>query len=175
MPALRIALLGGVRVQDDHGELDIGPAKCQAVLAALALAPRTAVSVAELIRAVWDDDPPRTADKTLQSYVVRLRKAVGPTTIVRVGAAYQLDVDPTAVDVTRFQRELAAGDVTAALAEWGGTPLAGLESPALQPAVDGLVEGWLGAVERDLGHRVADDPGSAVADLTELTSRHPFR
>ena len=37
MPALRIALLGGVRVQDDHGELDIGPAKCQAVLAALAI------------------------------------------------------------------------------------------------------------------------------------------
>ncbi|WP_238445386.1 BTAD domain-containing putative transcriptional regulator [Salsipaludibacter albus] len=175
MPTLQIALLGGVRVQDDHGELDIGPAKCQAVLAALALSPRTAVSVAELIRAVWDDDPPRTADKTLQSYVVRLRKAVGPTTIVRVGAAYQLDVDPAAIDVTRFQRHLAAGDVTAALAEWGGTPLAGLESPALRPAVDGLVESWLGAVERDLDQRVADDPESALADLTELTSRHPFR
>ena len=175
MPVLQIALLGGVRVRDDQGELDIGPAKCQAVLAALALSPRTAVSVAELIRAVWDDDPPRTADKTLQSYVVRLRKAVGAPTIVRVGAAYRLDVDPAAIDVARFQQHLAAGDDTAALAEWGGTPLAGLESPALQPAVDGLVEGWLGAVERDLGQRVADDPESALADLTELTSRHPFR
>ena len=145
------------------------------MFAALALSPRTAVSVAELIRAVWDDDPPRTADRTLQSYVVRLRKAVGPTTILRVGAGYQLDVDPEAIDVTRFRRHLAAGDVIAALAEWGGPPLAGLESPALQAAVDGLVEGWLGAVDRDLDQRVADDPESALAGLTELTSRHPFR
>ena len=106
---VQIRLFGGVGATGDGGEpVDVGPAKCQAVLAALALSPRAAVPVARLIQLVWGDDPPRTADKTLQSYVVRLRKGLGAGAIVRTGAAYRLDADPDDVDVARFQRTLAA-------------------------------------------------------------------
>ncbi len=131
--------------------------------------------VHRLIELVWGEEAPRTAEKTLQSYAARLRKALGPDSIERVGAAYRLQIDPDAVDVVRFQRQLATGRIDDALAEWVGTPLAGLDAPGLAGAVDGLVEQWLGAVEADLERLVGHDPASAVAVLTELTMEHPFR
>ncbi|MGW5688280.1 AfsR/SARP family transcriptional regulator [Nonomuraea sp. NPDC003754] len=127
---VRIGLLGGVRVATEDGEpVDIGSARSRTVLAALALSPGTPLPVSRLVELVWGDAPPRTADKTLQWHVARLRKSLGRGTIVRVGAAYRLDVAPDAVDVTRFRRHLREGDLAAALAQWGGTPLAGLDAP----------------------------------------------
>ena len=65
---VRIGLLGGVSAESDDGvPLDIGPAKCQAVLAVLALSAGSAVPVSRLVDLVWGDEPPRTAEKTLQS------------------------------------------------------------------------------------------------------------
>ncbi len=174
--AVQIRLLGGVdAVTDDGDPIDIGPAKCQALLAALALSAGSALPVSRLVELVWGQDPPRTAEKTLQSYVTRLRKGLGPDSIERTGAAYRLVVDPASVDVTRFQRHLAARDVGAALREWTGTPLAGLDAPGLTGTVDGLLEQWFGAVESDLALLVDRDPAEAVAVLTELTAQHPFR
>ncbi|WP_205745848.1 BTAD domain-containing putative transcriptional regulator [Egibacter rhizosphaerae] len=173
---VQVELLSGVRATTDIGEpLDVGPAKCQAVLATLALSVGDAVPVPRLIDVVWGQDPPRTADKTLQGYAARLRKALGTDAIVRTGAAYRLDLDPGAVDVARFRHHVGAGEVDAALATWTGMPLAGLDAPRLQPAVDALVEQWLGAVEYDLGRRVRAEPARAIATLTELTADHPFR
>jgi len=71
---VRIRLFGGVSAATDDGQpVDVGPAKCQTVLAALALSARSTVPVSRLVELVWGEDPPRTADKTLQSYVTRLR------------------------------------------------------------------------------------------------------
>ncbi len=77
--------------------------------------------------------------------------------------------------MVRFQRQLASGDIDAALAEWTGTPLAGLEGHGLTPTVDALVEQWLAAVEIDLERRLETDPASIISPLTELTASHPFR
>jgi predicted ATPase/class 3 adenylate cyclase len=173
---VEIRLFGGVGATSDGGApVDVGPAKCQTVLAALALSAGSAVPVSRLVELVWGGHPPRTAGKTLQSYVTRLRKGLGPDSIVRIGAAYRLDLEPEAVDVTRFQRLLAAGDVEAALAEWRGTPLAGLDAQGLHATVDALVEQWLGAVEVHLARRVETDAAATIGSLTELTAIHPFR
>jgi predicted ATPase/DNA-binding SARP family transcriptional activator len=173
---VEIRLFGGVSATGDGGTaVDVGPAKCQTVLAALALSAGRAVPVARLVTMVWGDDPPRTADKTLQSYVTRLRKGLGPDAIARAGSAYRLDLDGAVVDVLRFQRLLAAGDTEAALAEWTGTPLAGLDAPGLTPMVDALVEQWLGAVEVHLTRRIETDAAAVIGWLTELTASHPFR
>ena len=77
--------------------------------------------------------------------------------------------------MARFRRQLDADDIEAALAEWTGTPLAGLEGHGLTPAVDGLVEQWLVAVEIDLERRLETDPPAVIGPLTELTANHPFR
>ena len=104
---MQIRLFGGVAAATDDGEpVDVGPAKCQAVLAVLALSPGSAVPVSRIVRLVWGEEPPRTADKTLQSYVTRLRKGLGADSIVRTGVAYRLDVTADSVDVVRFQRLL---------------------------------------------------------------------
>ena len=173
---VQVRLFGGVSVAADDGTpLDVGPAKCQAVLAALALSAGAAVPVSRLVEVVWGEAPPRTAGKTLQSYVARLRKGLGAAAIARTGLAYRLAVPADAVDVVRFQSRLAAGEVDAALAEWRGKPLAGLDAPGLTGTVDALVEQWLGAVEIELGRRVESDAAAVIGPLTELTAEHPFR
>lgn len=175
-PAVRIRLLGGVEVVDGNGAaVDIGAGKCRALLAALALQPGVAVPDWRLIDLLWGERPPRTAVRTLQSYIARLRGGLGATRIVRSGAAYRLDVPADAVDVIRFGRRVEAGDLAGALAEWTGDPLAGVPVPGLAAAVDGLVERWLGAVEADLAARVDADPAATVGPLTELSARYPFR
>lgn len=173
---MQIQLFGGVTLLAEDGTaIDPGPAKCQELLAALVLSSDGAVPVSTLIDLLWGDDPPRTAAKTLQSYVARLRRAVGHDALIRSGAAYRLDVPDDRIDVVRFRSRLSAGDVAAALDEWDGLPLAGLDAPGLQPMVDGLVEQWLSAVETELERVVESDPQSAIGRLTELTSSHPFR
>jgi predicted ATPase/DNA-binding SARP family transcriptional activator len=176
---VQIRLFGGVRATNDAGQsVDVGPAKCQALLAALALSSGSAVPVPRLVELVWGENAPRTAEKTLQSYVTKLRKGLGNDAIVRTGSAYRLDVSDRSGDVTdvaRFQRHLAAGEVDAALSEWSGAPLAGLDAPGLTATVEALVEQWLGAVEVQLGQAVDDDASAAIGPLTELTARHPFR
>ena len=173
---VQIRLFGGVAAATEAGdEVDVGPAKCQAVLAVLALSPGSAVPVSRIVRLVWGETPPRTADKTLQSYVTRLRKGLGADSIERIGVAYRLDVTADSVDVVRFQQLLGQHDTDAALAEWTGTPLAGLDAEGLLATVDGLVEQYLGAVETDLGRRVEADAHAVIGPLTELTATHPFR
>ncbi len=173
---MQIRLFGGVSAATEAGdEVDVGSAKCQAVLAVLALSPGSVVPVSRIVRLVWGETPPRTADKTLQSYVTRLRKGLGADSIERIGVAYRLDVTADSVDIVRFQRLLGRHDIDAALAEWTGTPLAGLDADGLLATVDGLVEQYLGAVETDLGRRVEADAHAVIGPLTELTATHPFR
>lgn len=173
---VQISLLSGVTVLGDDGTpVDVGPEKCRAVLAALALSVGELVPVSGLIDAVWGVDPPRTAEKTLQGYVATLRRSLGPESISRVGAAYRLELAAQTVDVTRFRAHVAAGEVEHALAEWNGPPLAGLDAPGLRSTVDGLTEQWLSTVEQDLEHRISADPAAVVATLTQLTAEHPFR
>lgn len=175
---MRIQLLGGVRVTDTAGRpIDIGPGRHRLVLATLALSPGRTVTIERLFRAVWNGSPPRTADKTLQSYVSLLRRAIEPhgATVTRHGAAYVLDVDRAVVDVCRFEDALDADDVTAAVALWTGTPLAGLVAPGLESTVTGLVNRWLGAVERAVAADLdTGRTGDVTARLLELTADHPY-
>ncbi len=173
---MQVRVFGGVAACDDAGEpLDVGPAKCQLVLAALAVEAGHPVPVSRLVELVWGEEAPRTAERTLQSYVARIRRGLGADAIVRSGAAYRLDVDPDAVDVCRFERALADGDVASALDEWCGPPLAGLDAEGLAPVVDRLTESWLAATERAIAGELDADPASVVGRLTELTARHPYR
>ncbi len=172
---VRVGLLGGVRAEGADGTpLDVGPPKCQLVLAALALDHGDPVTVPRLVELVWGTEPPGTAPKILQGYVSRLRKSLGAGAITTVGGAYRLERD-VEVDVTRFGSLVATGDIEGALALWTGPPLAGLDPVGLQPAVVGLRERWLDATEQRLTALLEVDPGAAVGPLTELTETYPFR
>ncbi len=171
-----IRLSGRISAEIDGVEVDLGATKSQAVVAALALTPGSPVSTARIIELVWEDDPPRTAEKTLQSYVARLRKSLGDETIERSGDGYRLTVDPQSVDLVAFERLLDEGRSEEALTVWAGAPLPGLGSRGFGPISTRLNERYLGAVESVLGAAIDRGDGpSEIGRLRELVAENPLR
>ena len=131
MAELEFRLLGEVAAVRDGVPVFLGPARLRSVLAVLLLAAGNPLSLDELVDRVWGDGAPKQARSSLHSYFSRLRSTVA---IARRGHGYVLAVDPEAVDVHRFRRLAASGqlsDLDAALALWRGEPFAGVESPWL--------------------------------------------
>ena len=104
IPQLDLRLLGPLEVSGQGQRLTVGGPKPRALLAALALAPGSVVSVDQLIENLWPGEPPDTAAHALQVYVSQLRKTLGTETIATRAPGYVLDVDPVRVDVHRFVR-----------------------------------------------------------------------
>ena len=106
---MEVGILGPVDITDGDTHLTVEAPKERALVATLALNVGTPVPPAVLITALWGDDPPATADKTLQSHVSKLRKLVGTEVIVSEPSGYVLRVDPGSVDAHRFEELLDAG------------------------------------------------------------------
>jgi DNA-binding SARP family transcriptional activator/WD40 repeat protein len=137
-----IAVLGPLTVDDDAnlGRRD------RIVLQALVASGGRPVSADLLADAVWGDHPPASAAKNLQGCVVRLRKLLGPDSVVTSSHGYQLVLPVDEVDARRFERSVARSRellllgehdraaylLTEALALWRGEPF-------------GDLEGWAGA------------------------------
>ena len=72
----RVDVLGPVIVRGAGGIVPLTRSMEIAVLSLLALRAGSPVSGDSLIDLLWPDDPPRTAGKTLQGYVKRVRSMV---------------------------------------------------------------------------------------------------
>jgi DNA-binding SARP family transcriptional activator len=173
--AVRFGVLGPLLVADD------------------AVAAR-AVSAAGLAEALWDASPPPKASAVMQTYVTRLRRALGPagTRIIgrALGWAVKLrgpeEFGLTAVDGRwrAARAAMAAGDwrqvsslLAGALSLWRGEPLADVPSAALaRRELGGFGELRLRLVEV----RVDADlhlgrHSELVAELRQLAAEHPLR
>jgi DNA-binding SARP family transcriptional activator len=190
---LEIRLLGPVEVDSDEGPVKIGHARQRCVLAALAEEPGKVISVDDLIDRVWADAAPPGARQTLQSYVSRLRGAVGRAGEIGLGnrdGGYVLEIEPDLVDLCRFRRLVAeartisgtgddnsAADLFAhALGLWRGEPLGGLDGPWVEGVRRRLAEERLAVVEDrlDLDLRLGRH-SRVVGELAELVRQHPWR
>jgi class 3 adenylate cyclase len=130
-------VLGPLEALDTTGPLPLGGAKQRALLALLILNANHVVSRERMIDELWGDDPPQTAVTSVQVYVSRLRKLLPDGSLVTRAPGYLLEVEPEAVDLTRFERlvkegraALAAGDperaadtIREAIALWRGPAL----------------------------------------------------
>ncbi|MEW1648877.1 BTAD domain-containing putative transcriptional regulator [Streptomyces sp. NPDC091219] len=192
---LRFSVLGPLSAEVDGHALPLGPLKQRVVLAALLCHANSPVSVALLTKAVWDDDPPRTARKNLQLYVSALRKTLalagtGDRISLHCGG-YVLRVAASELDsldflaLARAGREaLADGDAARAarlLHEartlWNGPPLPGLGcSEVLEAEADRLTLRHLGVCE-DWAEAslAAGRPGEVADAVGELVDEHPLR
>src|SRR3954470_23880838 len=103
-------MLGPLEVRDDADTVvEVGGARLRALLILLALDPGRVVPTARLIDALWEDQVPAGATNALQALVSRLRRTVPGIAVKPHPAGYQLDLDPGAVDVRRFERLVARG------------------------------------------------------------------
>src|SRR3954453_329057 len=107
---MEFRILGPLEVRADGRALPLGGAKPRAVLAVLVLHANQPVSAERLAVALWGEDAPPSAVKTVQVYLARLRKALGdPGALVTTPGGYCLRVAPGQLDAERFERQVAAG------------------------------------------------------------------
>ena len=74
---MEFRILGPLDVVDGERVVALAGAKHRALLAMLLLHANEVVSTERLIDALWEDEPPETAQKALQVYVSQLRKVLG--------------------------------------------------------------------------------------------------
>ena len=143
----RVDVLGPVIVRGAGGIVPLTRSMEIAVLSLLALRAGSPVSGDSLVDLLWPDDPPRTAGKTLQGYVKRVRSmvAVNGIDLSHAGpAGYVLALAPDRVDALQFEALVAhARTITddavrvarldEALALWRGEPFAGCDFDGLRP------------------------------------------
>ncbi len=142
---------------------------------------------------LWGETPPPAAAKTVQVYVSRLRRVLGPGEAAESRLAtrppgYLLELAPDEADLDRFERLVeeareaaepaaAASALRRALALWRGPPLSDVAlAPFAQEAARRLEEQRLAAlearVEADLALGRAPE---LVGELSALVREHPYR
>ena len=154
-------VLGPLRVSRDGVELEVRGAKERTLLAHLVAYAGQVVPSAAFIESLWGEEPPRSAAKSLQTYVLRLRNTLEPDRrgkprlLLTDAGGYLLAISPSDTDAGRFSR----------LAELAGQALAGVDPrPRSRPAVTPSTSG----TERRTP--AARTPPSARPRLAGLTS-----
>jgi DNA-binding SARP family transcriptional activator/tetratricopeptide (TPR) repeat protein len=189
---MRFLLLGSLEVHGEHGAVRLGGIKPRAVLAMLLLHANEPVSAERLALALWGEDAPDGAVKTVHVHVWRLRKALGdPGLITTTPAGYCLRVRPDDLDAASFERLLedgrqaladgrakrAATLLRQALALWRGPPLADLGGePFARAEIARLEEQHLAALEARIeADLAAGRHAELVGELRQLVAVHPTR
>jgi predicted ATPase/DNA-binding SARP family transcriptional activator len=109
LPPLAVGVLGPLRVAVDGVPADIPGAKRRAVLALLALAEGHAVSVDEIVDALWPAEPPEKARAALHSHIFRLRRHLGPlaSRLEALEGGYRLRLEEGELDLHQARALLA--------------------------------------------------------------------
>lgn len=187
-------VLGSLLVRDGNSAISVPAGRQRVLLAALLMRAGAVVSADALVEVMWDGAPPDGAKTTLRSYVMRLRRALGPAAGARVVTRYPgylIEAGDEEVDLLRFRllyREGGAAArasdwvrawtvLTEALELWRAEPLADVRSEVLRrDEVPGLEELRLQAVEWrvDAGLQLGLD-AELVAELQSLVVQEPLR
>jgi DNA-binding SARP family transcriptional activator len=176
---MEFRILGPLEVISDGKALDLGGAKQRALLAVLLLNPNEVVSRDRLVDALWEENPPNTAEKALQVHVSKLRKQLGSDRIVTKAPGYAIRVEPGELDVERFERLAGEGgrQLVDALALWRGPPLADVAHTRFaRQEIGRLQERRLAVLEERIEADLAlGRRADLIAELEALAAEHPLR
>ncbi|MFT7840440.1 BTAD domain-containing putative transcriptional regulator [Saccharothrix sp. BKS2] len=187
---VRIRVLGPFEVETADGPVEVR-GRLRVLLASLAFSANEVVPVWRLLDHVWPGESPQDLRNGVQSLVSRLRRKLGPGLVETGEGGYLLRVDAEQLDLLLL-RELVASAARAArdgdgaresallreaVALWRGGPLEDVASPALRAeAGPAVAELWFAARERVLDIALAEGrEHEVIADLRDLTARHPLR
>ncbi|MFF2895488.1 BTAD domain-containing putative transcriptional regulator [Streptomyces sp. NPDC057966] len=189
--ALRFSVLGPVRAWRGDEALASGSPQQRGLLAALLLRGGRTATAAELIDALWGDEPPSQGLAAIRTYASRLRKILGPDVLVSESGGYAIRGLPdgaldlsTAQDLAeRAERARANGEpgrasdlLRRALALWDGEALPGVPGPYAENQRVRLEEWRLQLIEFCLDMELEQGHhAEAVSELTALTVAHPMR
>ncbi|WND36992.1 BTAD domain-containing putative transcriptional regulator [Streptomyces sp. BB1-1-1] len=189
--ALRFGVLGPVRAWRGEEPLATGSPQQRALLAALLLREGRTATAAELIDALWGEEPPSQALAALRTYASRLRKVLDPGVLVSESGGYAVrGLGEGALDLAAVQdlaaeaeKARAAGNLChardllrRALARWDGEVLAGVPGPYAEAQRVRLEEWRLQLLETCLDMDLEQGcHAEAVSELTALTAAHPLR
>lgn len=188
---MEFRVLGPLEVWSEEARIALPGARHQRALAALLLAPNRVVSIAGLMAAMWNDEPPATAVKQVQNCVSALRERLGcgSDVIVTDGPGYRVVLTDDELDMLRFQRgfdrarglaaeaklDEAVAEARRALRLWRGPALHGLEADALVGSITRLDEQRTDAAALCLDWRLQlGESHEVVGELTELVAQHPL-
>ena len=188
---MRFGVLGPLEVTLDGRALPLGGPKQRAVLAILLLRANELVSRDRLIDGVWGERAPSEAQRSIDSYVSRLRAQLGADRITRSASGYTLGVEPGESDLELFEARLAGGLASAAtgdaqaaaaalrdaLSLWRGPALADLvNEPFAASEIEWLHDRRLLAIEALNEARLAlGEDAELIGELTGLVREHPYR
>ncbi|NEA64645.1 BTAD domain-containing putative transcriptional regulator [Streptomyces sp. SID12488] len=189
--ALRFSVLGPVRAWRDDELLPTGSPQQRALLAALLLREGRTATAAELIDALWGDEPPSQALAAVRTYASRLRKVLGAWVLVSESGGYAirslaegaLDLTVAQELATEAEKSRSTGDLrhareilNQALDLWEGRPLASLPGPYAEAQRARLEEWLLQLLESRLDMDLEQGcHAESVSELTALTAEHPLR
>jgi len=187
---MEFRLLGPLDAVEGTTPVALGSRKPRALLARLLLDANRTVSVERLVDDLWGEEIPHSAVKMVQIYVSQLRKALPEGVLRTQPPGYLVEVEPGAVDLSRFtalradgRAALEAGDAAGAaallreaLGLWRGPALAEFSEPFARVEGAHLEELRLGCVEdRVNADLAAGRHGDLVGELEALAAQHPLR
>ncbi|MET9907140.1 BTAD domain-containing putative transcriptional regulator [Streptomyces sp. NPDC006476] len=188
---LCFGVLGPVRARRGDEALNTGSPQQRALLAALLLREGRTATAAELIDALWGEEPPSQALAALRTYASRLRKVLDPGVLVSESGGYAvrglgegaLDLAVAQDLAAEAEKARASGDLcharevlNRALALWDGETLAGVPGPYAEAQRVRLEEWRLQLLESRLDMDLEQGcHAEAVSELTALTAAHPLR
>jgi DNA-binding SARP family transcriptional activator len=184
---MQFRLLGPLEVAEQNRGAVLGGVKQRSLLAVLLLRANEVVATDRLIAELWGESPPATASKSIQTYVSRLRRELGPERLSTRAPGYVLNVAPEELDLAVFERlrgeasraepARAAQKLREALGLWRGPPLADLAyEPFAQTEVVRLEELRLTALEERIdADLAAGRHRDIVGELEALITAHPLR
>lgn len=191
VPPLRFSVLGPVRAWRGEDQLPMGSPQQRALLAALLLREGRTATAAELIDALWGEEPPSQALAAVRTYASRLRKVLDPDVLVSESGGYAIrSLGEGALDLavaqelaTEAEKARGVGDLCharevlgRALALWDGEVLAGVPGPYATSQRVRLEEWRLQLLESRLDMDLEQGcHAEAVSELTALTAAHPLR
>lgn len=181
---LEVRVLGPVEARRGGRPVPLAAGRQRTLLAVLAVSAGEVVSTETIGDRIWGEDLPVHLRRSVQTLVTRLRSALGAHAVTTMSHGYALAVDPGCVDALRFLQLVDAAragdervDLERALGLWRGAPFEGVGSDWLRGVeAPRLVESRLAAVERRIDlDLAAGRHAEVVAELTDLTNRHPLR